>query len=355
MDFHIKKHTLRFKFNAGTSRGVLTEKDTWLLKVFDGNRPEVFGIGECSPLKGLSTDYSTDYEQKLISICRNIFAEGNRRPDISEVLERVPAELPSIRFGIETAVLDLLNDGKRKIFDCDFYDRQMPVPINGLVWMGEKEFMLRQINEKIEGGFDTIKIKVGAIDHDAELGLLKFIRSRFGKEDIAIRLDANGAFDGKNVFVALSDFARFDVHSIEQPVKQGQIELMRKVCAASPVPVALDEELIGVYAEGEQAQLLDEIAPQYIILKPSLIGGLAAAEQWIKVAEHKGIGWWMTSLLESNVGLNAIAQFTSKMKVKTPQGLGTGQLYHNNITSPLKVQNGALAYDQNLMWELGNG
>lgn len=299
---------------------------------------------------GLSIDFSDHYEKDLRAICKEVLKGDLDVHSIDDVLSRIPDKLPSIRFGIETALLDLKHGGKRKIVDCDFYDRNIPIPINGLVWMGEKDFMLRQIKEKLAQGYDTIKIKVGAIDHPAEIGLLGFIRKQFPPSEISIRLDANGAYSEKDVFEKLNDFARFEIHSIEQPVKQGQPELMKEVCEKSPIPIALDEELIGVFGKKDQEELLSLIRPAYIILKPSLVGGLAASAQWIEIAERLHIGWWMTSLLESNIGLNAIAQFTSSMKASMPQGLGTGQLYHNNIDSPLEVEGGRLVYRKDREW-----
>ena len=351
--FHIIPYTLRFKFEAGTSRGSFTEKETWFIQAFKTNEESVFGMGEASPLKGLSIDYSDHYLTDL-----NTFLNGIQESDIPEteeailefIAQHIPAAFPSIRFGLETALLDLINGGKRIIFNNSFCKGQLRIPINGLVWMGDQEFMSAQIEEKLKAGFDTIKMKVGAISFDEEFALLSSIRDRYSANEITLRVDANGAFDESNVYYRLEQLASLDIHSIEQPVKPGQFGLMHELCQSEILPIALDEELIGANELEEKKELLNEIKPQYIILKPSLTGGIKSTAEWIKTAESMNIGWWMTSMLESNVGLNAIAQFTAQFDELLPQGLGTGQLYHNNIDSPLEIRKGELLYNSPKSW-----
>ncbi len=352
LQYQIFKHRLHFKFAAGTSRGVLNHKDTWYLKIWEAHQRQVFGVGECSPLAGLSIDYREDYESVLDDVCQSLFKGTESASDLAGrffASSELANTYPSMVFGLESALLDLQNGGTRKFLKNGFYDLRQPISINGLVWMGDKDFMLQQVDEKIKLGFDCIKIKVGALDIDQEVSVIQHIRSKYSKDKITIRLDANGAFTEENVFAMLDKYAVFDIHSIEQPIKQGQWKLMEKVCKDSPIPIALDEELIGIE---DKVSILKEIQPQYIILKPSLLGGIAASKEWIKEAESLNIGWWMTSLLESNIGLNAIAQLTSHLKTNIPQGLGTGQLYHNNIPSPLYIDNGKLYYGKQNEWQL---
>lgn len=351
--FEIIPHLLTFRFEAGTSRGSFTEKETWFIKAFNEKSSQVFGLGETSPLKGLSEEYSADYQEVLGIILKKIealeFPEGQ-----TEILDflalHVPAHLPSIRFGLETALLDLINGGSRKIFDTDFYQGSYRMPINGLIWMGEESFMKQQIEEKLKAGFNTIKMKVGAINFDQELELLEGIRKEYSANDITLRVDANGAFALEDVANKLEKLAALELHSIEQPIKTNQHEAMAELCASVILPIALDEELIGVHDYVAKKALLVSIKPQYIILKPSLVGGIKSCQEWIEIAESLNIGWWMTSMLESNVGLNAIAQFTSQYKPILPQGLGTGQLYHNNIDSPLEIRKGELLYNVPRDW-----
>lgn len=351
--FNIIPHTLQFRFEAGTSRGSFTEKETWFIQVSHVSHASCFGLGEASPLKGLSIDYSENYQNELKS-----FLDGISGEDIPESFEEIlhfvnaniPADFPSIRFGLETALLDLINGGSRLIFDNNFYSAKRRIPINGLVWMGDEDFMSAQIEEKLKAGFDTIKMKVGAIHFEQELALLRSIRKRYTAQDITLRVDANGAFDETNVHQRLEELASLEIHSIEQPIKPQQIDLMHELCASGILPIALDEELIGVNTLEEKKELLIQIQPQYIILKPSLIGGIQSTREWIQLAEDIGIGWWMTSMLESNVGLNTIAQFTAQFEDLLPQGLGTGQLYHNNIDSPLEIRKGELLYNKSSAW-----
>jgi O-succinylbenzoate synthase len=349
---HWQKHTLEFLFEAGTSRGVLKTKDTWFIKLWDDKNPSVIGIGECGPLKGLSPDDRSDLEAKLDEVCKRII-----RIDISDSIPTLLTsfslqEYPSILFGLETALLDLNNGGNRTIFFTPFSTGKESIPINGLVWMGDKTFMQEQLEEKISHGYDCIKLKIGAIDFDTEIKLIESIRDRFSPEQITIRVDANGAFGFQEAKEKLKILSRYSLHSIEQPIKAGQPEEMRQLCVDTPLPIALDEELIGIKTWEEKSKLLEFIRPQYIILKPTLVGGIGMSREWILIAESWNIKWWMTSALESNIGLNAISQFTSTLNVSMPQGLGTGQLYSNNIHAPLSIKKGRLYYDPSKTWDL---
>ncbi|MEX2565013.1 MAG: o-succinylbenzoate synthase [Cyclobacteriaceae bacterium] len=346
---------LEFKFDAGTSRGILKKRKTFLVKVTSSTFPGFVGYGEAGPLVGLSVDDREDFPEQV-----NLVLERIQKMEIpihpEKILQMlndtVPPSLPSLQFALETALLDLINGGKRRMFSNGFFDDNQAIPINGLIWMGNEDFMLNQIKAKIEEGYTCIKIKIGAIDFEQECAVLKFIRNQFSASDITIRVDANGAFGLKEALGKLSVISKFHVHSIEQPIPKGNAEAMAELCRKTPVPIALDEELIGIDGHEISSQLLDDIQPQYIILKPTLLGGIKKTREWINMAEERNIGWWMTSALESNIGLNAIAQFTSTFKPILPQGLGTGQLYHNNFGSPLKIENGRLWYDSNIQWEL---
>lgn len=340
-----KKYTLNFKHPAGTSRGVLYHKDSWFILLWDDTEPDTVGIGECGLLKGLSWDDRPGYENKLREVCDNIIGFQNKTKDSL-------LDFPSIRFGLEMAMLDLHSQGTKKLFESNFTQGKDSIDINGLIWMGDNSFMRKQIKEKIASGFKCIKLKIGAIDFEEELQLIKNIRSEFSVSDIEIRVDANGAFSSVDALEKLDQLSEYNLHSIEQPIKQGQLEKMKGLCEKTPLPIALDEELIGVFKNKEE--LLKEISPQYIILKPSLLGGFQASEEWIKLADQNNIGWWITSALESNIGLNAIAQWTYTLGNKMPQGLGTGQLFTNNIISPLQIKNGRLEYLQRIPWNIIN-
>ncbi len=361
---HFYKHTLNFSFDAGTSRGVLRKKDSYFIKVWDSGTPEVFGLGEAGPLSGLSPDFGAVAENKLRDICDAVNCGEWTRNDPAVSLRRyssatvpgtegegydLPA-FPSVQFALETAFGDLENGGIRRIFANDFFLRRTPIPINGLIWMGEKEFMKKQIREKIRVGFTTIKLKIGAIDFEEELGLLKFIRTEFATERLVLRVDANGAFVPSEAIEKLKRLSEFDLHSIEQPIAVNQEEMLAALCENTPVPIALDEELIGNFHRKEE--LLSTVKPQYIILKPSLMGGISGCREWIRAVEGSGTGWWITSALESNIGLNAICQFTAEFENTLPQGLGTGQLYTNNFVSPLDIHRGHIFYDPGVSWDL---
>lgn len=350
MKIEFLKYPLRFKFEAGTSRGVLKSKDSYFLKLYDAIDPHVFGIGECGPLPGLSPDLVEDLNE-AITTCQNIVS-GMESIVPEQIRDIIPDKFPALQFALETAILDLENCGKRIIYKNDFSKGSSTLPINGLVWMGDKKTMLDRLNKKIEEGFNCIKIKIGAINLEDELGLLKYIRSLFDSEQITIRLDANGAFRPDKALGILEKLSKYDIHSIEQPIMAGDWRAMEKICVQSPIPIALDEELIGVNDLSTKIQLLETIKPQYIILKPTLLGGLKKSKEWIELASKRNIGWWVTSALESNIGLNAIAQFTANYLVDIPQGLGTGQLFNNNIASPLELTNGLLAYNPRRKWDL---
>jgi len=341
MKASFQKYTLEFKQPAGTSRGVLKTKDTYFLTIDNGSEK---GIGECNLFKGLSSDDRPDYEQKLQWVCDNI---GMKPGQMINALQ----EWPSLLFGYETAMRSLQSVDPFTLFPSPFTQQLDSIPINGLVWMGDKEFMMKQLEEKLASGFNCIKLKIGAIDFEAEMQLLKAIRARFRESEITIRVDANGAFKPSEALSKLEEISKYGVHSIEQPVKQGQWDEMAALCKKTPLPIALDEELIGLYDSKQRAECLEAIQPQYIILKPALVGGFASSREWINLAEERQIGWWMTSALESNIGLNAIAQFTYTLGVKMPQGLGTGSLYTNNIESPLEIKKGRLHCNDVSLWQ----
>lgn len=263
-------------------------------------------------------------------------------------------EFPSIAFALEMALTDLANHTHPQniLFPSAFTEGKSGIPINGLVWMGSREYMEKQLKDKLEQGFNTIKLKVGALDFETEIDILRNIRKQFSPADITLRLDANGAFTPENAMEKLQRFAEFSIHSIEQPIRQGQVEAMASLCAHTPIPIALDEELIGLFSAQQKEQLLKAINPQYIILKPSLVGGFAGSSEWIAAAEKQGAGWWITSALEGNVGLNAIAQWTFTLNNTMPQGLGTGQVFSNNIESPLTIDKGKLYYSPEKSWNL---
>lgn len=331
---------LNFKRPSGTSRGVLTTKETWFLVLENEGKK---GIGECGLLRSLSIDDRPDYEEKLKWVCENI-ALG------PEMLWNQLLEFPSIQFGVEMAFKSLEAKNKFILFPSEFTEGKSAIPINGLVWMGDKAFMKEQISEKIKAGFRCIKLKIGAIDFQTELDLLKYIRTEFSSKEIELRVDANGAFSFLEAMEKLKKLSEYEIHSIEQPIKQGQWEHMADLCSKTPIPIALDEELIGVSTVTKKQELLQIIKPQFAIFKPSLIGGFMGTQEWVDLVEKNSIGWWVTSALESNVGLNAISQWIFTKKSLLPQGLGTGGLYTNNIESPLVVENGEISYDPERSW-----
>lgn len=333
-------YELHFKQASGTSRGILRTKDTWIIKLSHQGK---IGYGECGMFKGLSYDDHPNYQSKLEWACKHIHL------GLEELLHEL-SEFPSIQFGFEMAFKSLESVDCFELFPSQFTAGNNHIPINGLIWMGDKSFMKSQIKEKLYSGFDCIKMKIGAIDFNSELELLKSIRKEFSADDVELRVDANGAFDPLQALEKLKRLSDIDLHSIEQPIKQGQWQAMAELCAKTPLPIALDEELIGITSVTQKKELLHTIEPQYIILKPTLIGGFNGSEEWIDYANNQEIGWWVTSALESNVGLNAIAQWTYQLKNDMPQGLGTGSLFANNFDSPLIVKNGTLRYDTDRDW-----
>ncbi len=341
MKAHFKKYILNFKQASGTSRGVYTNREVWFIFLADGTNT---GIGECAPLPNLSLENPKKMSGKLLQVCEEI-----------AYFSQFPEELqnwPSIRFGLETALIDLHNGGQQLLFPSAFTRGEQGIPINGLIWMGTPEFMKQQIQIKLNAGFRCIKMKIGAIDFETEFGLLKEIRKEFSPEEITLRVDANGAFSYQKALENLKRLSDLQIHSIEQPIEAGRWEEMAKLCEKSPIPIGLDEELIGVYNQKELTLIAEQIHPAYFILKPSLHGGLSGCEKWIELANQHGIGWWITSALESNIGLNAIAQWTFQQNIKTEQGLGTGQLYTNNFDSPLQIEGDQLWYKPDSKWHL---
>ncbi len=336
-----KKRNFLFKIPGGTSRGVLYSKDSWFIIL---NSDLKTGIGECSIIEGLSIDNVSDIESKLEWLCSNI----------NKPLSNLFVELsnyPSIVFGLEMALKSLNSLKENVLFSSNFTLGKASIPINGLVWMGEIGFMKKQVDEKISEGFKCIKLKIGALDFNTEFALLKSIRDKYDSSELEIRVDANGAFDYKNALTILDKLSKLKIHSIEQPIKAGQTKEMSNLCKNSPIPIALDEELIRVVGIADKVKLLDEINPQYIILKPSLLGGFKSSEEWIKVCP-KNTKYWVTSALESNLGLSAISQWLYTLSNSLPQGLGTGSLFSNNFDSPLSIKNAKLHYNINNNWNI---
>ena len=339
MRFEIENRILHFKQPAGTSRGVYLTRKIWLIKLTDGDKT---GVGECAPLPDLSCDAMGDdeYASILNKVCEEYCATGEIDYDFLR-------DYPSMLFGLETAVLDLenqlstFNSQLSTLFDTAFSRGEVGIPINGLVWMGNYEEMLARLEEKLEKGFRCVKLKIGAIDFDKELDLVKRIRDRFSFHEVELRVDANGGFKYDEALYKLELLSQYAIHSIEQPIRQGQWAYMAELCRESPLPIALDEELIGINDSETKRHMLNIIKPRYIILKPSLHGGMTGCREWINIAREMGIGSWITSALESNIGLNAIAQFASSVygdNITMPQGLGTGQLFTDNIPMPLEIR-----------------
>lgn len=329
MTYNIQERTLHFKQPAGTSRGVYTTRKIWLVYLSDGKKT---GMGECAPLPDLSCDVRNDYEEVLEGFCQKLCESG-------EIDYEAMRDYPSMLFGLETALLNLQHGDI--MFDTAFSHGEVGIPINGLVWMGNYDEMLQRMEEKLEKGFRCVKLKIGAIDFDQELDLVKRIRDRFSFHEVELRLDANGAFPYEEALYKLELLSQYAIHSIEQPIKAQQWALMAELCRESPLPIALDEELIGVNDPEMKHHMLNIIKPRYIILKPSLHGGMQGCREWIKTARDMGIGSWITSALESNIGLNAIAQFAADVygdHITMPQGLGTGQLFTDNIPMPLEIR-----------------
>lgn len=331
----ITSKLLHFLQPAGTSRGVYNTRLSFYLKLTSDEQPDVVGVGECATLPDLSCDAMppNEYERKLRTFCDEYEHTG--------VIDyEAMRAYPSMLFGLETAVAQFNAKGSLNFFNTPFGRGEEGIPINGLVWMGTFEEMFERLEAKLKAGFRCVKLKIGAIDFDRELQLIRHIRSTFSRKDVELRVDANGGFTPEEALSRMEALVQYDIHSIEQPIKQHQWTEMARLCAATPLPIGLDEELIGVNERQKKIELLDTIRPQYIVLKPSLHGGMAGTEEWIQLARERNIGSWITSALESNVGLNAIAQLTASIygtNIRHAQGLGTGQLFADNIEMPLKV------------------
>ena len=340
MSYLIEVHSryLHIKKPAGTSRGVYTQRKSWFIHLSSTESPERIGIGECAPLPNLSCDDVPEYEEVLSNACQRFMETGSI--DIEGL-----RNYPSILFGLETA-LRQYQANSTALWDTPYSRSEVGIPINGLIWMGSYKEMIEQVEAKIKAGFRCIKLKIGAIDFEEELNILRIIRQHFTAKEIELRVDANGAFSPFDAMDKLKHLAELDLHSIEQPIRAGQWEEMARLTSSTPLPIALDEELIGCNQPEKKAELLTAIQPEYIILKPSLHGGIQGGEEWIKEAEKRQIGWWITSALESNIGLNAIAQWCATFKNPLPQGLGTGALFTDNIDMPLEIRQDCLWYNR---------
>jgi o-succinylbenzoate synthase len=341
------ERTLQPRFELGTSKGAINARTVWYLIAWHTDRPEVRGIGEAALFPGHSKEFPADVKLKLTELCE----------DTGNWLERCSTDLvdvPAVRFAVEQCLRDLEASGSKVLFPSAFTLGKQGIPINGLVWMGDKSTMQQRMREQIDKGFTTVKMKIGAIDIEDELALLKAVRSEYSAKDINLRVDANGAFDARTAPEVLKRLAVLEVESIEQPVPPGLYEVMEELCASAPLPIALDEDLIGLNTRDAKIDLLNQVKPQYIVIKPSLVGGWAAAEEWISLASARNMGWWITSALESSIGLNAIAQWTGTLGVARAQGLGTGGVYQNNIPSPLIATGGELRYRPEEPWDLSD-
>lgn len=338
MKLQFAPYTLKFKNPAGTSRGILTEKITAFLRIFDENNPSIYGIGEAAVFPGLSPEADERYFYKMVELVTNVKLG-------------LPTDLscfPSIQAGFEQAIRDFSSGGNGIYFDSPFTKGKDWIDINGLIWMGNYDEMYERLESKIKEGFKCIKIKIGAIEWEKEKQLISCIRSQYSADSIEIRVDANGGFSTVDIYNVLHQLADLEVHSIEQPIKQGNPEAMRTICQNSPIPIALDEELIGKFSKEDKMKMLMDIKPQYIVLKPSLVGGFSGAGEWIELASNNGTGWWVTSALESNIGLNAIAQWVATLGSEMTQGLGTGNLFTNNFATPVYLESDRLCYDPSL-------
>jgi len=336
-------HPLKFVRPAGTSRGVLNKKPCWFIQI--SSEDEISGLGEVSLIPGLSLEDPEECEIQIDHICK-LISRGEMDPRQS-----LP-NFPGLQFALESAWLDLQRGGRKLLFPSDFTRGKEGIPTNGLIWMGSRKFMIEQVRDKMRLGFTVLKLKVGALDLEEELRVLRWVRSEFDSGELEIRLDANGAWSPEEAGDMLDQLAEFGIHSIEQPIAAGQTEALAELCLDPAIPIALDEELIGIYGMEAKRELLAQIQPDYIILKPGLLGGFSLSREWIELADAANIGWWITSALESNIGLNAIAQWTWQLDITRPQGLGTGVLFTNNIPSPLEMAGEQLWYRPELNWDL---
>lgn len=340
-----KELTLTPRFPLGTSKGVINARTVWYLIAWDSDRPKVRGIGEAALFPGHSKEFPADVRTKLVELCADTSSWEQRFNDDL-------VQVPSVRFAVEQCLRDLQVSGTKVLFSSEFTLGRAGIPINGLVWMGDKATMRERIKAQIAAGNRCVKMKIGGIGLDDELQLLADVRSEFNAKELTLRVDANGAFTANTVMPVLERLAELEVESIEQPVAPGLYEVMAELCARSPLPIALDEDLIGINMMVAKKDLLDHVKPQYIVIKPSMVGGWSAAQEWIDIAQERNIGWWITSALESSIGLNAIAQWTATLGVTIPQGLGTGSVYSDNIPSPLTVKAGELSYRPEVAWNL---
>lgn len=331
------------RFPLGTSKGTITERTVWYLSAWEEDRPDIIGVGEVALFPGHSREFPADVRTKLVELCA----------DTSDWEDRLTGDLvdvPSVRFAVEQCLKDLEASGSKVLFPSEFTLGRKGIPINGLVWMGDRSEMRARIRERLAAGYACIKMKIGAIGIEEEIAILREVRNEFGPEEVVLRVDANGAFDARSAPAILVRLAELGVESIEQPVPAGLYEVMAELCADPPLPIALDEDLIGHNTYDAKVDLLDAVKPQAIVIKPSLVGGWKAAHDWIRLAEARGVRWWITSALESTIGLNAIAQWTATLGVTAPQGLGTGGVYTNNIPSPLIAERGELRYRPEVEW-----
>ena len=335
MRLQFAPYMLKFKQPAGTSRGVLTEKITCFMRIFDENKPDEFGIGEGAIYPGLSPEADDRFFYKLMELQANV--RLGLPTDLSH--------FPSLQSGFEQCIRDFSGGCQGIYYNSPFVAGQKSIEINGLVWMGSFDEMVERIETRLQAGFRCIKLKIGAIDWKKEVDMIQYIRDRYDRDRVEIRVDANGGFTMDNAIPRLKRLADLGVHSIEQPIKAGQPMLMRFLCDVSPLPIALDEELIGKFTREEKIEKLDNIKPAYIVIKPALTGGFSGGEEWIELAKERNIGWWITSALESNIGLNALAQWVATLDTKMPQGLGTGALFTNNAEAPIYLDGDRLKYD----------
>ena len=344
-------HTLRFAIPARTSRGALSEHNIYLIKLWREEESDIFGIGECAPLPGLSEEQLESLPKELHRLAPKLSAFDTPEEALHSREDWQKSLPPSLCFATEVALMDLARGGQRRLFAQNSFLSGTAIPINGLIWMGDSAYMWQQVEEKVQLGFNCLKLKVGSLRFDEECKLLARIRKTYGSR-LLLRLDANGAFSPSEALDRLEKLAEYGVHSIEQPLAPAQREACAELCARSPIPIALDESLIGLSVEKQADELLDVLQPQYLVLKPTLLGGLSSCRQWIAKAEARGVGWWLTSALESNLGLSAIAQFSASLPGSRIEGLGTGQIYLNNLPSPLQIDKGRLFYRDPSAWQL---
>lgn len=345
MKAYFQKRSLQFNKPAGTSRGVLLHKPSWFIYLYNEDEPDVKGIGECSIIPGLSHDDESLIEDKLSEVCQLINKEAY---DFTKPLH----DFPAITFGLETALLDYENSGNKILFPSKFTEGLAGIPTNGLIWMGDLTSMSEQVERKLDEGYRCIKLKIGAIDIDDEFLVLSNLRKQFSSKELELRVDANGAFRFEQAPDILKRLADLEIHSIEQPIMPSQLYEMARLCEETPLPIALDEELIGKHPYHVKRKLVEMLQPQYLVLKPGLLGGFKETTDWINIAEEFDTGWWVTSALESNIGLNAIAQWTYTLDSNMHQGLGTGSLFARNIESPLEIIGSKLFYSGNKKWSL---